>query len=66
MSAHLWQVRYHRQGWRTDPRSRLFSREHDARAFVAKLNGDDRPDLAPLDLLELRCAERGPWQEVER
>lgn len=64
MSARYeWRVTWRRIGWRatSDSKSRVFARRHDARRFLAKLLGDDRPDLSQVEVHVSR-REVGPWE----
>ncbi|MUL39611.1 hypothetical protein FZ103_00180 [Streptomonospora sp. PA3] len=42
-----YRIQWRRSTWSAtaSTKSRIFSRERDARAFIAKLEGVDRPDL---------------------
>lgn len=57
-----WQHRviYHRAGWSTG-RLAYFAHIADAEAFAAKLQADDRPELAELTHLAIHSRPVGTW-----
>lgn len=64
-AGHEWRVVVHRREWKRGPQTRKFEREHDARAYMAKLLSGGRPDLSALDRLDLDARLVGYWLEVE-
>lgn len=64
MAAFEYRVVWRRRNWRPDTTDqvRVFARKHAAEAFLAKLTGKDRPDLAPV---EVRLTHRPvtPWRD---
>lgn len=61
-----YRVSWRRHGWSssTGTKTRTFSRRADADAFMDKLTGDGRPDLAPIAVVRLDVRRVGGWREV--
>lgn len=60
-----YRVTWRRRGWdaSTSDQVRIFQRRHAADAFVRKLRGNGRPDLAPVTNLRLTRRQCEPWRE---
>ena len=56
-----WKVSYRRADW-AGVQSRIFTRRHDAVAFMAKLTAGGRPELAPLILCRLDRRPVGKYE----
>jgi hypothetical protein len=65
VTGHAWRVTWHRSAWSGYAKSRTFERQHDVEAFLAKLMAGDRPELSPLDRLELHRRPVGQWEALE-
>jgi hypothetical protein len=60
-NPHEHRITWQRDGW-VHSQSRKFARLRDAEAFLARLEGGDRTDLAPIILLEHHRRDVGPWE----
>lgn len=60
-----YRITFRRAGW-LQRRSVFRQNERTALAFVRKLRGNGRPDLAPVVELLVERREVGPWREVKR
>ena len=57
---------YRRRAWGpyTTDQTRIFQTAHAAEAYIAKLEGDGRPDLSPITRIQVHRREVGAWTVV--
>jgi hypothetical protein len=62
VTRYQYRVTWHREGWKTWPKSRTYSRQSDAERLIDKLLDPGVRDLTPLDLLRVDRRPVGGWE----